>query len=359
MNYFKKRIAVFLCLLLAVPTLMGVLPMNSLTAEAATGYIECRYYNIESSKWEDGQYITEYSVSAEVGQEFNVGKLFTYGNASYVGKNISDISGVTYKSSKTSVAKVGKETGIVKVKAEGTTVITITCKGKTVECTLKAYKEGAFGNKSTRNKVTSKANAVINAYNGKITSKNCYNVLKAYNAYDAYVSTKSAIDDGFLGKKVVYDTDNNYYYYERTNKIVVPEMWEISDIYYAVSGYARKNNPIGSGQSNLFQISSVSAKAKSRNFTINLKDKVSAKVIFAIKFNESRDEQVKDDGRGIFRIKVQDTKTGYNYYGYVTANTGSKKLTVNMDYLKLVKGRKYKLWGVNSSWTNGKTFTVK
>lgn len=360
MNYFKKRIAVFLCLLLAIPTLVGVLPMNSLTAEAATtSSISSSYWNI--SKWDSSQRKYVYTISVEVGQEFNIGKVFSCSYKKpgvYVG--VSNLS-ATYTSSKTSIATVGKKTGIVKAKKKGTTVITIKCKGASVKCTVEVSKKNAFGKTSVRNKVVSKAKAMIKAYNGKMTSKNRYKVLKAYDEYIAQVNQLSgAISNGFLCEK------NAYGYYSTTNKLVAPEMWEANGIYCAMYDYGKKINPIGTTQSNWFKIKAVSAKANERSFTLDIKSKVDADDIFAIQLYQASDDVRTEDGRALFRIKVQDTKTGYIYYGWVTANKGSKQLTVNMDYLKLVKGRKYKMYGMNTDtqlapygWTGGKTFTVK
>lgn len=362
MNCFKKRIAVFLCLLLAIPTLVGVLPMNSLTAEAATtGFISSDYWNIKNSQWENGVLKYSYAISAEAGQEFDMSRLFYYyyfdSKNNYQSKEFSTISGDTYVSSNSKVATVGKNTGIVKVKKKGTTVITIKYKGVSIECTLTAYAKGAFGKTSARNKVASKAKAVIKAYNGKITNKNRYKILNAYKAFSMQQSAlSSTMYNGFLRDE----------YYSDTNKIVVPEAWEAVDIFESLYDYVKKINPIGTSQSNWFKINSVSARAKSRSFTINLKNRVDADDIFAIQFNEAGDDVVTEEGRALFRIKVQDTETGNNYYGWITANKGSKKLTVNMDYLKLVKGRKYKLLGTDTwsgaakyGWTRGKTFTIK
>lgn len=118
---------------------------------------------------------SSYAISAEVGQEFDMGRLFYYyyydSKNNYQRKDFSTISSDMYASSNSKVATVDKNTGIVKVKNKGTTVITIKYKGISAECTLTADAKGAFGKTSVRKKVTSKAKAVMKAYNGKITSK--------------------------------------------------------------------------------------------------------------------------------------------------------------------------------------------
>lgn len=359
MGYFKKRIAILLSLLLAIPTILGALPTNTLTAKAASqGSMEPVYYQIAKYEYGANGYTRSFSLALEAGQKVDLSSMFYYSNGSrYV--RLDTVTGDTYKSKKTSVATISSK-GILQAKAKGTTNITIKYKGITETCEVTVVKKNDFGLSAERSALSKAVKALDKAYGGKITSKNRYKVLQAYKDYSKKIQTYQAIDSsGFAKAKSEYG-----YYSGSTNKLAVPEMLGLgNEVNQALATEAREKNPVGTVQSAMFKIKSVTAKAKSRSFTINIKKKVNDDALFALQYTYSEDDYIEKDDRAVFPITVEDTKTGYKYSGHGIAQKNSTKLTINMDYLKLVKGRKYRLIGLEQwdgpyGWTNGYTFTA-
>lgn len=359
MRSFKKRIAVFLSLLLVIPAILGVLPTNTLTARAAgQGSIYSAYSQMTQYVFEDNNLVQKYKLTLEVGQKVDLSSMFYYSDSATY-KALDELKGDTYKSSKTKVAAISQAQGTLQAKAKGTTNITIKYKGVTQICEVTVVKKKGFGLSSERSKLSKAVKALNKVYGGKVTSKNCYKVLQAYQTYSKTVKTYPNIDSsGFVTEKAEYG------YYSSTNKLAVPEMLGLSsEVNEALSAQARNYNPVGTVQSAHFKIKSVTAKAKSRSFTINVTKKVNENNLFALQYSYSADDYIEKDDRAVFKIKVEDMKTGYKYTGWGIAQKNSSQLTINMDYLKFVKGRKYRLIGVEQwsnefGWTNGYTFSA-
>ena len=132
-----------------------------------------------------------------------------------------------------------------------------------------------------------------------------------------------------------------------------------------LSAYVRTNCPIGTNPGKVFKISSIAGKNNSKNFTINISSKVTAKQIFAIKEWMDWDSYRAPSKTEKFPVYVVDKSNGRKYYGIATATQGSKKLSVTLYNLKLKKGKTYQLFGteywstMKNTWTKGKSFKIK
>ena len=136
MSYAKRRIAVFLSMLIMLTTVFGLVPAKSV--EAATGsvivgwngsgYDEQNAFQVK--KGAADLYIGDYiSVSISAG-----GNYTDYG---YLSNN----SGVTYTSANPSVVSVDNNTGKMTVKGLGLTTISITFKGHQHTVYVKGVKD--------------------------------------------------------------------------------------------------------------------------------------------------------------------------------------------------------------------------
>ncbi len=122
----KRRICIFLCLLLTLPGILAALPQAELKVQAAgTVYLNWstgigNSYStpeFQMTKKTTGFYMGDYIRAAE--------------SATGVYKDVGILSlnsGVKYKSSKPSVVDINKSTGLIKAKKNGTANITITFK---------------------------------------------------------------------------------------------------------------------------------------------------------------------------------------------------------------------------------------
>lgn len=351
MKQTKKRLALFLCLLLTVPTILGCLPMASLRAEAATDYpIYLNWiYGVSMGEYdsETGQFSRSFEI--EAGQKASIADMVYFYQDTQ--KYLSDVRGEKYKSSKTSVATITSD-GVLTAKKAGTTDLTVTYKGTTATCKVKVVKAGALGSTSSKSKALKKLAAKLDSYK-TITSGNRY---AASQLRGQIVSMSDAQNLSIYGFKV-----QNY---SNTGKLVVPEMLRFSRFSDKIDKYAMANNPVGTVQAKWFQIKSVTSKKGSKTFTINLKSKVNATQIYAIKEYYSADDYITNDQTARFPIYLVDRKTGFRYHGWGVVKEKSDKITVTMDYLKLQSKKTYRLvaietWDTTYGWTKGRSFSVK
>lgn len=102
MKKMKRRLALLLCMMLAVPAVLGCLPAASLRAEAS------EVITLRMNPSGGG-------IEAEAGKTIPLSKLTYYVNEKYVTVYLSVVKGVEYESSDTAVATVDKQ-GKVKTK---------------------------------------------------------------------------------------------------------------------------------------------------------------------------------------------------------------------------------------------------
>ena len=340
----KRRLSLFLCLVLAFTTICFTGPQETKAASTVTFYgigansslKEIQVYK-DSKNLYAGDFIYAFDSS---------GKYYGY---------LSMNSGVTYKSSKTSVATVNS-TGKLTLKGTGTTTITVKFKGQSVKYKLKVVSKKSsitkniiYYSSSYIDKVESEAKSYLSATGTvtKITTSNRYKILNAYKNYDYSYNTGYSSD---------YNTNGTYTYY-----VYSPSAVHANAVCNALSMYASDRNPFSTHSSKCFKIKSISGKNK--KVTVTLKDKVSEDQIFGSNYDFSWDSYVKKSNTHTFPIYIQDTTTKYKYYAVATINKGSKTMSIEIKNMKLKKGRKYKLVDYTyNSWLDGtvnKTVTFK
>ncbi len=343
----KKRIALYLSMILAVLAALECLPMT--TKEVQAAYVDYDLYWTSGivTDWDaDEQYFQmEAKMSVSLADLLEVDK---YTDNGYSTPSLAKLSGVTYESTNPSVASVSAK-GLLTAKAPGETVLTIRFKDEEKSCKVIVVKAGGLGSGSAGvKKIDSLAKKVVKAYNNKITMKNAYKVQQTLCDFDIASSKSKTMSSYCYGFR--YDKN------EDTGRLVSTACLKIREIWEELYEFANKENPLGTCPAKIFMVSSVSAKKGKDTFTVNLKKKVTDRQIFALKM-EGKDTYFEDDKKAKCEIAVVDKSTGREYWGVATVKEGSKKFTVEMDYLKLKAKRTYLLAGVSSG--KGKTFKAK
>lgn len=361
MKHMKKRLALFLCVLLAMPAVLGCLPRTAETVQAASGTVTLGWSYELSSNFVYYEPTKEYlkNMQAEAGTSFGLDYLvYTYRDDGSGSDYMFDVTGESYASSNPNVATVDKN-GTVTVKAAGDTVLTVSYKGAKTSLLLNAVPAKSLGSTQSKYNTAKKLAKKLNGYGTKVTAKNRYKIWQTMK--DLSRNVKLVSNSGFA-RELIEDGG----YYRTTNKLVIPELLKARMLDVRMTDYAAANNPVGTTQSKWFKISKVSAKKNTQTFTITLKKKVTTAQLFAIKYMGSSDTYHEEDGQGVFGIVVKDKSTGHCYYGRARATVNSKQLVVTMNYLRLKKGKTYQLMSAESmytdgvkNWTKGKTFKVK
>lgn len=322
MSYAKRRIAVFLSMLIMLTTVFGLVPAKSVKAATGnvivgwngSGYDEQNAFQVK--KGAADLYIGDYiSVSISAG-----GNYTDYG---YLSNN----SGVTYTSANPSVVSVDNKTGKMTVKGLGLTTISITFKGhqhtvyvKGVKDLSKELKQSLSWRKSEGDKY---AAAFVKAYGKGITTANRYKLLNIYkkagyfsSGYTtSYSSSRECgIYDGTAGH--AHALANNLYKYAE-----------------------EKMNPFATKSAKVFNIQKISGKGQ--QITVTLNSKVTADQIYGAQYEKNEDTDVKEVSTFQFPIYVKDLNSGHRYYAVATIKKGSKTMTIKTKNLKLKKGSKY------------------
>lgn len=345
MKYFKKRLSLFLCLVLAFTTVCFTAPEE--TKAASTVYFGAigsysTTKEIQVAKGDKNLYAGDYVCAYDTS-----GNSYGY---------LSMCSNVTYKSSKTSVATINSSTGKITTKKNGTTTISVKFKGQTVKFKLKVVSKSTL-----KNALSDYIKQYVSTYDdcakdflsatgsiSKITSSNRYKVLAAYKSYD-YKYT--------CGYTSSYDASSA----KSTDYIYSASSAHAYAVCRALDNYSSERNPFSTRSSKCFKIKSISGTSK--KVTVTLKDKVSEDQIFGSNYNFSWDTNVKKATTHTFPIYIQDTTNNHRYYAVATIKKGSNKMTIELKNLKLKKNRKYKLVDqYYNSWLDGtvnKTVTFK
>lgn len=319
----KRKIALYLTVLLLLPTIVNALPIR---AEAATVL-----------------YATVAELQVEEGQKFYIGDYAFVNN----GKTIYSLSTrtATYSSSKTSVASVNKKTGLVTAKKKGTTYITGKCAGEKVRIQLNVVKKGKLGTTTTYKKLVQSAEKVSKVFssNPEEAIRRSKTYLKQLASINKQSSTKGWIDhNGVLWKNGV-------------SKLLIPAAGRVGTLEATYS-------PLSTRSAKVFKPTKLAASSKSNNLTITLKNKAAGEQIAWLQtFNGGSGS----GNQTTFTVYlIQDLTADKIYTGAATAKKGSKTITVKLrEYstgkaVKVVKGHKYKLMD-EQSWGLGKTAKAK
>lgn len=370
----KKRLAVFLALIMILPAIMAVLPMTSTEVQAASVSM---YWNVTGNGSQ--------TIQVEKGQKFYVGDYVSiYINGVY---NTASMVKASYSTSKKSVATVNSK-GYFTAKSKGTTTISVKYKGKKTTCKFQVVPAGSFKSSKAVSTVKSKASALAKSIPSKVTTKNGFDLLKKAKDYNAAITgniniTQEISMRGFLKEEkknqstYTYDGKTyttTYTSYVETTKLAVPQAGRDYTLSYMLSVYADKNSPTSTRSAKGMKIASVSAKASA--ITIKLKKSIGGtEQILGAQIDSRYQTALKNSGKTKAQISVsmQNTKTNEWFYGVGTLQKGSKTLKlVPKEYTSVKEGSSYvtkyittKLkkgtyrLGSKNEWTKGKTITIK
>ena len=321
MSYFKRRMAVFLSVLVAFTTIFFVVPQEEV--QAATAWIYMPGGNASEVRVEKGAkdvYIGDY-LTAYCEEDYT-----SYGL-------LSNNSGVKYSSSKKSVAAIDSSSGKLTAKKNGTTTISARFKGRTYKFKLKVVSslKSVRESDDTYSKKDAAAKAFVKQYgSSKITTKNRYDKVKAYADYvgGGY--------EGGDGIKVVYESG------KAVKCLYMPNEGRAVRLMEQLRNYNKTRNPFSTASGKCFKVKSISGSNKT--ITINLKKAVSAEQMFGanVVALQNNPKNKVNSKKLTTSVRVRDSK--YKYYeGTMTIEKGSKKLTIKLKDSKLTKGKKYYL----------------
>lgn len=322
MSYAKRRIAVFLSMLILLTTVFGLVPAKSVEAAAGSvlvgwngpGYSEQNAFQVK--KGAKDLYIGDYlQVSITKGSDYK-----SYG---YLSNN----TGVTYTSANPSVVSVNNNTGKMTVKGFGLATINITFKGyshtvyvKGVKDFSKQLKQSISWRKSDGDKY---AAAFVEAYGKGVTTKNRYGLLNIYKKAGYFSS----------GYTTSYSSGQECGIYDGT----AAHAHALAENLHKYVN--EKGNPFSTNSAKVFNIQKISGKGQQINVT--LKSKVTADLIYGAQYAKNDDTDVKEVSTFRFPIYVKDLKNGHRYCAEATIKKGSKTMTIKTKNLKLKKGSQY------------------
>lgn len=349
----KKRIAVFLCLLLVLPTLLQSLPGLTLEANAAG----TNRLNTSLSGWvytrtgeENPSYMGSQELILEVGQEVDFSSYFYWYNSSnYSSKCLSEVSGEKYSSSNKNVAGITKA-GVLTAKKQGSTQITVNYKNQGIKVNIKVTEKKYTKNKKIASlnstiekawkkygKKTITAKNVTTLYNEMVkirkTALECNKILNNTSNYPAILSSTVSIKEGYY---------YNYYVlinYGKYNQLT-QKLYEFT---------ASKKNSIVATISTK-NLTAKSVKVSGKKLTVNLNKKLTTAHLTTVAYFGSMDSQITSKsglkinysiykGNGL-KVTTFDTKGKEVMTGTVTLKPGNKTIAIKMKK-KLAKGNYY------------------
>lgn len=353
----KIRMAVFLCIVMVLPSIVSVLPMTATEVSAASDVtVNWDYYISKNNNK---------AIQVEKGQKFNIGDYVRISDGNSY-KCASMLKNVSYKSSKKSVATVDSK-GNFNAKKTGTTTITVKYKGQKITYKFKVVKAGTFGNTKAIRNLKNASKKVASGMPGKITVSNGYKYLQKKETY--YKSAgKYSLEINSAGFLIEPVKQGNYTDYTSGCKLAVPQAGRINYLEQLLYQYSSKNSPTSTRSSKGMKIASVSASTS--QITIKVKNKVTADHILAANIEHSSfNEKVSKNTAKIY-VYVYDQTAKQSYTGVGTITKGSKTVKVKIGEFsyndgktkfsakKLKKGHTYVL-GYEVMWGYGKKVRVK
>ena len=339
----KKRIAVFLCILLTLPTLLQSVPGLTLEANAASStiYIGTTLpygtYSTSGGTYNSTAYT---KLTLEVGQKIDLAAFCTYtdySNYRYSTKGFNEIKNESYSSSKKAVASVSKN-GLITAKKEGEAVITLKYKKLKLKLNIEVVEKNYTNNKKLI-ALNNKIDALYKKYGTKrITSKN---VVSAYNEYVSVQKAAEKVTKSLKLSKISTNTtgsviDSYFYLKDGTCRIftnyksIIPIKTNISTCLYN-----SKNSILATVSTK--NLTAKSVNATSKKVVVNFNKKITATQLLTAGADysstiTSKGRNIKYDvytGTGVnaFNYKYVGTKvTG----GSVNIKPGAKSTTVKL-----------------------------
>nr|MBQ8251854.1 hypothetical protein [Lachnospiraceae bacterium] len=360
-GYAKIRLAVFLSIMMVLPSIVSVLPMTATEASAASKVTIGWFYDINR--------LEGTPVQVEKGAKFYVGDYAyvddggTFGTATMFSK-------VKYSSTKKSVASVNSK-GYFTAKKTGTTNIKIKYKGKTISQKFTVVKKGTWKQTSAVKGLNKAVKKVKSSIPKKVTKSNAFKTTKARNTYNTSAGKYSSkiTSSGFLMETVEYEDGSSST--SPSCKLAVPEAGRYYYLDYLLYAYATKNSPTSTRSSKAMKISSVSASTK--QITVKLKKAITEEHILATNIEFSYYNKTPNKKSAVTFVSIYDKTAGENHMGLATLKKGSKTVKIQLaEYVydeeagqsvlvtkKLQKGHTYKIGHKKLAWGSGKTVKVK
>lgn len=356
---FKKRLAVFLTLLMILPAIAAVLPIASTEVQAADIYVN----------WNLAGY-GEKPVQVEKGQTFYVGDYVNiYANG--ISSTASMVK-ASYSSNKKTVATVNGK-GLFTAKKTGTATITIKYKGKKISCKFEVVPAGKFKSSEKISTAAARASELAESIPSKITTKNGFDLLKKVKDYANAMPVSGGGDGDVSRSGFIYTkagTSGGTAYYSESQQLAVPQAGRYWTLCGMLDAFASKNGPTSTRSAKVMKIKSVTATASA--ITVKLKKKIDLAQILSAQINERYNTSLKNDGQSKAQLGVYlyDPKTYNPLFGAAVIQKGSNTMKITpkknvykngeskLVTTKLKKGKTYRLenW---TSWTKGKTVKVK
>lgn len=357
-KYAKIRLAVFLCIMMVLPSIISVLPMTSLETSAAQELYVSWFYDI--SKQENNPIQIEKGVKFYVGDYAYIADGNTIGTASLFAK-------AKYTSSNKSVATINAK-GLLTAKKTGTTTIKIKYKGKTISAKFKVVKKGSLTGSGAVKGLQKAVNKVKASMPSKVTNSNALKYIKIKNNYIISAGNYSTeiTSSGFLMEEV---KDGNYSYTTSSCKLAVPDAGRYNTFDYLLYRYGSKNSPTSTRSSKMMKIASVSANTK--QITVKIKKAVTVDQILAANIENWSHNRTPNKKSSVVYVSVYDKTAQESYIGLATITKGSTVVKIKLTKSewvdnvwtttdqKLKKGHTYMIGAKNISWGNGKTVKVK
>lgn len=368
MKTWKKRLALYLAVLLVLPAVIGMLPTASQEVQAAS----------TSLWWTGGKQTNKTtSIQVEAGQRLYLGDYIAVSGTNY-GHYItaSMLKNVTYTSSKPAVASVSKKTGYVNVKKAGKTVIKVKYGKTTLKCNLTVVAKKKLKSTTTYKKVNTAAKTLSKAVPTKITYSNALKILQAMSKYNEVKNSESTLSYGGF----MYSISSTGQY-TTTNKLSVPLAGRYETLSCMLAQYLGKYNcsPLSTWSAIHFDASKFAVSVKNNNATVTLKKAVTAQqivylqqqtVLYGSYFLNMVGVKTTSKATAYFvSWDIKNVKTGEIYTCIGTAKKGSKTITFKLyryDYssakyvrVKIKKGEKFQLCTVANSWGRAKKATAK
>ena len=329
MSDWKRRIAIFLCMVMTLTTVFCMTPQQEV--QAASGKVKFSWSIGTSSSYDPatGTYKdTTYPVGVGVGQKYlYIGDYVAAtprGSEYWYYSELSTQKGVTYSSSDRSVIAVDKY-GKLTVKKAGTATITVKFRGTSTKIKLTAT-DGELPSWNiiyyNSNEVVPDAEKLVKLYGNGLTSKNRYNV----------VNQMAKLRTALLGVSTQWQDGIGY--------IVNPVCTHANVIRNAVNEYGYNTaNPLSTRSSKMFKINSISGMGT--KVTVTLKNKVTAEQMFGLAFTTRENEYATIKKKNTCQFKIRLREGGKLTMATATAKVGSNKITIKTKKLK--KGKTYTL----------------
>ncbi len=357
-GYAKVRLAVFLCILMVLPSIVSILPMTAQEVSAAESLSMDWFYEMRSDE--------STSIKIEKGAKFYIGDYAYITDDDTMG-TATMFSKAKYTSSKKNVASVSSK-GLLTAKKTGSTVIKIKYKGKTISRKFQVVGKGTLSKGSAAKGLQKAINKVKSSMPSKITKSNALKYIKIKKTYVSAAGNYASdiTNGGFLYEEI---KDGNYSYKKISNSLAVPDAGRYHTLDYLLYKYSDKNSPTSTRSSKALKISSVSANTK--QITIKLKKAVTAEHILAANIDNVYYNNTPNKTKANVYVYVYD-KTAQEVYSAIgTLKKGSKTVTVKLQKsqwvgdnyvttdVKLKKGHVYQIGAKELSWGNGKKVKVK